>query len=168
MSCSLREYQPEDLERCRELWRALSQRHRDIYGDSSIGGDDPGLELDGHLRHPGLAKLWVAASEGEILGFCGLLVQDGEAELEPIVVDPAHRGRGIGARLARAAIDESRRLGVAYVNVRPVGRNLEAIRFFHREGFQLLGRLELSIPLEGATPFGTRKTTCVHGLPFDF
>jgi L-amino acid N-acyltransferase YncA len=56
----------------------------------------------------------------------------------------------MGALLAQRAIAESRRLGVKYVNVRPVARNLEAIRFFHRQGFRLLGRFELSIALEGA------------------
>jgi hypothetical protein len=34
------------------------------------------------------------------------------------------------------------------LNVRPVGRNLEAIRFFYRAGFELLGRPELFMDLQ--------------------
>ncbi len=168
MAAALREYRPEDLEQCRQLWRALTQRHRDIYGDPTIGGADPGLEFDEHLVHPHLSKLWVAELDERLVGFCGLLVEGDESELEPIVVHPDQRSRGIGALLAGRAISESRRLGVKYVNVRPVARNLEAIRFFHREGFRLLGRFELSIPLDAAAAFGSKLETVIHGLRFEY
>ncbi len=168
MSPSLREYEPGDLERCRELWRSLTQRHRDIYDDPTLGGPDPGVEFDAYLRDPQLRGVWVAEVAGQILGLCGLLLRADEAELEPIVVDPRHRRLGIGALLARQAISASRRLGAKYVNVRPVARNLEAIRFFHREGFRLLGRFELSTPLEGASSFGSSRRIEVHNLTFEY
>jgi GNAT superfamily N-acetyltransferase len=168
MAMTVRDYRPEDLEQCRQLWRALTQRHREIYGDPSIGGTDPGRELDEHLTHPQLSKIWVAEDADRLLGFCGLLVQGEESELEPIVVDPEHRGRGIGALLARQAIAEAQRLGLKYINVRPVARNREAIRFFHREGFRLLGRFELSIALDAASPFAWSETMTLHGLRFEY
>jgi len=168
MSVSIREYDPRDLDRCRALWRSLVQRHRDIYGDPALGGPDPGTEFDAYRENPQLHRVWVAESDGKVVGLCGLLVQGEESELEPIVVDPEHRSRGIGALLAAQAIAESRRLGFKYVNVRPVARNVEAIRFFHREGFRLLGRFELSIALDAASPFGSSRSTDVHGLPFEF
>jgi GNAT superfamily N-acetyltransferase len=168
MPASIRQYQRNDLDRCRELWRSLTQRHRDIYDDPTLGGSDPGVEFDEYLTHPQLHRLWIAQLAHQVLGFCGLLVRGEECELEPIVVDPTHRSRGIGALLAQQAIAESRHLGMKYVNVRPVARNLEAIRFFHREGFRLLGRFELSIALEGASPFGSTRTTKMHGLTFEY
>jgi len=164
---AVREYGSADLPACRELWRSLTQRHRDLYADPTLGGPDPGVEFDAHLEHPALHRIWVATDEDRILGLCALLVQGEEAELEPIVVAPEHRGRGVGARLARHAIAESRKLGVKYVNVRPVARNLEALRFFHREGFRLLGRFELSIALDAASPFGSSRSTKLHGLTFE-
>ncbi len=42
----IRDYAPADLPVCRELWRALNRRHREIYDDLTIGGDDPGMEFD--------------------------------------------------------------------------------------------------------------------------
>lgn len=168
MAATIREYRSQDLEGCRAVWRSLTQRHRDLYGDPTLGGEDPGLEFDEHLGRKDLHRIWVAVEGERVLGFCGLLVGGEESELEPIVVDPQHRGRGIGASLATEAIHESRELGMKYVNVRPAARNLEAIRFFHREGFGLFGRLELSMALEAATPFGSRRSTVVHGLDFEF
>jgi len=168
MAAAVRQYRHHDLERCRELWRNLTQRHRDIYEDPTLGGPDPGIEFDEHLKHPQLHRLWVAELTHQVVGFCGLLVRGEESELEPIVVDPSHRGRGIGALLAQHAIAESRRLRVKYVNVRPVARNLEAIRFFHREGFRLLGRFELSIALEGASAFGSTRTIEIQSLIFEY
>jgi hypothetical protein len=43
VSVIIREYTPADVDACRDLWRALTQRHRDIHGDPSIGGADPGI-----------------------------------------------------------------------------------------------------------------------------
>jgi GNAT superfamily N-acetyltransferase len=168
MSVTIREYTPADLEACRGLWRALTQRHRDIYRDPSIGGADPGMAFDEYLSHPRLSKLWVAVLDGELVGLCGLLVEHEESELEPIVVCASHRNRGIGVRLAQHAIAESRRLGMKFINVRPVARNVEAIAFFHREGFRLLGRLELSLRLNaGPFPDGEQSID-VHGVRFRF
>jgi N-acetylglutamate synthase-like GNAT family acetyltransferase len=164
----IRAYQPSDLERCRELWCALVQRHRDLYADPSIGGDAPGLELDAHLARPDLVQLWVAERDGRIVGLCGLLLAGEESELEPIVVDPAQRNRRVGAALAARAIEESRRLGVRFVNVRPVGRNVEAIRFFQRAGFRILGRLELSLQLGGQAIEEPGRDVDVHGVRFAF
>jgi N-acetylglutamate synthase-like GNAT family acetyltransferase len=144
------------------------QRHRDLYADPTIGGDDPGRELDEHLARPDLAKLWVAELDGRVVGLCGLLLAGEESELEPIVVDPARRNAGVGAALAARAIAESRRLGMKFVNVRPVGRNVEAIRFFQREGFRILGRLELSLQLGGQAIEELGRSVDVHGIRFAF
>ncbi len=54
MSAHIRRYASRDLDRCRELWVELTQHHRDIYGDPSIGGVDPGSFLTSIL--PVLAR----------------------------------------------------------------------------------------------------------------
>lgn len=38
-----------DLEECRSPWAEIVQRNRVIFDDTSIGGEDPGMEFDGHL-----------------------------------------------------------------------------------------------------------------------
>lgn len=164
----IRAYAPEDLEPCRELWRALNRRHREIYADPTIGGEDPGLEFDAHVADPRLAGLWVAECGGVLVGLCGLLVEHGEGELEPIVVAASQRGKGTGALLARRVLAEARKRSLGFLNVRPAGRNVDAIRFFHREGFELLGRLELCIGLEDDVDPDGGGEVDVHGLRFRF
>jgi hypothetical protein len=69
---SIREYRLSDLPACRALQRELVERHREIYGDPGIGGDDPGAGFDLHLRNPELAGLWVALAFFHERGFATL------------------------------------------------------------------------------------------------
>jgi GNAT superfamily N-acetyltransferase len=164
---TIREYTEADLEGCRDLWRDLTQRHRDIYEDPTIGGDDPGPYFDEHyLPDDKPVKLWVAELDGALVGLCGLLLKDGEGELEPIIVKDGERNAGIGAQLAQTAIAEAERRGVSAIVVRPVGRNVEAIRFFHREGFEVLDRVELAKPIN--RPNRPAGTADVHGRTFSY
>lgn len=146
----IRPYRPPDRDACRELWRELTQHHRDIYDDPSIGGADPGVHFDEYLEHPKLAGAWVAEDEGEVVGLTGLLVEGAEAEIEPVVVRAARRARGIGRRLIERMLLEARARGARSVSIRPVARNALAIRRFHDAGFRILGHLEMFQRLEGA------------------
>ena len=42
----IREYASADYSACRMLWVELTEHHRRIYEDPSIGGDDPGGAFD--------------------------------------------------------------------------------------------------------------------------
>ena len=139
----IRRYEPEDLQACRLLWKELTERHRQIYSDDSIGGPDPGTYFDSHLAKTGLERLIVAEAGSQVVGLAGLLQEGEEAELEPLVVSEPHRSSGIGRRLVEAAIVEAKKLGVTSLSVRPVARNIEAIRFFKDCGFENLGHVEM-------------------------
>lgn len=128
----------------------------------------PSRDLRRLDKNSQLSQIWVACSDKAILGLCGLLVYEGESEIEPLVVDPDHRNLGIGSVLVERAISRSRELGAKFVNVRPVARNVDAIRFFHRAGFGLLGRLELSIALNSTPSTSSERTANLHGLRFDY
>jgi N-acetylglutamate synthase-like GNAT family acetyltransferase len=144
----IRVYQEKDLEDCRSLWAELTQHHRELYNDPSIGGAQPGLFFDRHLKQAGANHIWVAERDGRVIGLVGLLFSGLEAEVEPIIVLRDCRGAGVGQSLLAQAVAAARQAGVHYLNVRPVSRNLEAILFFFREGFELLGRPELFMDLQ--------------------
>jgi GNAT superfamily N-acetyltransferase len=145
-SLSIRPYTSDDLGACRALWRELTERHRELYDDPTFGGADPGLAFDEHLTVA--ERIVVAELGGKIVGLAGLLVEDERAELEPIVVAEEARGSGVGRALAEAIIADARDLGFPRLRVRPVGRNTEAIRFFHTLGFDVLGRVDLRLDFE--------------------
>ena len=163
MSPSIRPYETRDLAACRDLWLALTQRHRDIYDSPTIGGDDPGLHFDEHLARQDLAGLWVAELKSVVVGFTGLLREGDEAEVEPIVVREDARSRGIGRALLRHAEAEAKRLGATSLNIRPVARNVEAIRLFVAEGFDVLGHVQLFKKL-GPSRTAWREGASLHGL----
>jgi GNAT superfamily N-acetyltransferase len=149
MSVRIRRYEPGDLEACRSLWVELTQQHRDIYEVETIGGDDPGLIFDEHLERVGPDNVWVATDGEDVIGLTGILETDELVEVEPVIVALNRRGAGIGRALVDHVIGVARERGVSFLSVRPVGRNTDAIRFFHESGFTTLGHIEMFIDLEG-------------------
>ena len=150
MDVVVRGYEERDRDACRGLWRELTQTHRDLYDDQSIGGDrDLGDYFDEHLERAGADRVWVAEARGRIVGFTSVLVEDEQraGELEPVVVAPDARRAGVGRALVKRAIAAAREIGLRRLDVRPVARNDAALRFFHELGFDTLGQLELLLYL---------------------
>jgi GNAT superfamily N-acetyltransferase len=142
-SVEVRTYRSDDREACRALWVELTEWHRTLYRSPGIGGPEPGRQFDEHLARVGPDHIWVAETGGRLVGLAGLIADEGDAELEPLVVSEGFRGQGIGRRLAEAVIASARARGVRQLKVRPVARNEDAIRVFHRLGFDILGQIEL-------------------------
>lgn len=141
---AIRPYQDQDRDACHELWRELTQRHRDIYGNQGIGGADPGAYFsDGYRTDKRLVESWVAELDGAVVGLTGMLMDDGDAEIEPVVVAEAHRSQGIGGKLIEHVIEQARERKIGTIKIRPVARNAEAIRCFARHGFDVLGHVEM-------------------------
>ncbi len=71
--------------------------------------------------------------DGRALGFAGA----GDGKLEMLFIEPAHRGKGVGAMLLDLAIRE---LGVTRVDVNE--QNAQARGFYEHKGFEVIGRSE--------------------------
>ena len=148
----IRNYTRDDIEICRSLWAEMVQKHRDIYDDPSIGGENPGLEFDTHLKLVGPNKIWLADLENKVIGLTALIQNGEEAEIEPIIVTNQYRGKRIGEVLIRHAVEEAKKLGVVCLSVKPVARNKEAISFFYDCGFRTLGHIQLFMWLGESSP----------------
>lgn len=135
----VRGYTSADYSASRNLWVELTEHHRRIYEDELIGGDDPGSGFDDYLAVPERVASWVAESAGSIVGLTGLFDHGTSGEVEPVVVAEWFRGRGVGRLLIDHVVAESMRRGHEYLAIRPVARNVEAIRRFYAAGFRTLG-----------------------------
>jgi GNAT superfamily N-acetyltransferase len=149
MSLIIRNYRDDDREQCRSLWRELTEWHREIYQDQTIGGEHPEDYFDKHLAKVGPERLWVAVHDSRVVGLVGLIVEGNEAEIEPVIVCKAYRGKGVGKQLIETVISETRKIGVRLLNVRPVARNMETIKFLYKQGFKNLGYVELFMDFSG-------------------
>jgi GNAT superfamily N-acetyltransferase len=164
----VRDYAPADHAACRMLWAELTEHHRRIYEDPSIGGDDPGGGFEGYLAMPGRVASWVAELDGQVAGLTGLLDRGTSGEVEPVVVTGRLRGRGIGRLLIERVAAEAVARGYEYLAIRPVARNVSAIQRFYDSGFQTLGgHVDLTMDLAG------RRTRWLdgarlHGLEFRY
>ncbi|HTZ93662.1 MAG TPA: GNAT family N-acetyltransferase [Streptosporangiaceae bacterium] len=164
----VRGYGDGDYDACRSLWAELTLYHRQIYGDPSIGGEDPGAGFDGYLATAGRVGSWVAESHGKVVGLTGLFDRGTSGEVEPVVVAELVRGLGIGRLLIGRVVEEARARGYEYLAIRPVARNVAAVRRFHAAGFRSLGgHVDLTMDLAPRRHEWLPGVT-LHGLDFDY
>ncbi len=109
---------------------ALALRHRVFCEEQGVAID---LELDG--RDDDALHL-VAVSSGRVVGTCRLVLDGATAKLGRMAVEPAQRGRGIGALLLARAEDEARSAGASRMalNAQSAAQSLYA-----RGGFEPRG-----------------------------
>jgi len=142
-SYMVRKYHPKDRGQCRALWRELTEWHREIYQDQNIGRIHPEDYFDKHLAEIGSDRIWVATDKEQVVGFIGLIVKGNEGEVEPLIVSRAYRLKGIGKLLLKEVVREAPSMGIRLLSVKPIARNVEAIKFFYKQGFKNLGEVEL-------------------------
>jgi ribosomal protein S18 acetylase RimI-like enzyme len=90
------------------------------------------------------AVLLVAEEIGEVVGYTyarnaghdWMSLRGPAGELHDIVVDPAHRGKGVGARLLDATIRALEEMGAPRVVLSTAYRNNAAQRLFDHAGFR--------------------------------
>ncbi len=166
----IRAYRDVDYTICRALWTELTQHHRMIYDDPTIGGSDPGAGLDTYLAIPKRIGTWVAESDGVIIGMTGLIAGtwQGEGEIEPVVVTANCRLQGIGTQLVQRDLVEARKAGIHSLSVRPAARNKSAILFFVKSGFNTAGYVDLYQDLDAVRERKRHSGIMVHGIELKY
>ncbi len=168
MAVDIRNYADRDLETCRGLWAQLTEWHRVIYDSPGIGGDNPGMQFDEHLAKVGRQRIWLAERDGVVVGMTGLQPGSDEStlEIEPIIVTPEARGAGVGRALIVHLVEVIRNEGHRDLNVKVVGRNSDAIRFYHDLGFDKIGYFELFLDTRPETDQPWRDGETIAGRRF--
>ncbi len=136
-----------------------------IYQDPTIGGEHPEDYFDKHLAKVGSNQLWVAVHNSRVVGLVGLIIEENEAEIEPLIVSKDHRCKGIGKRLIETVVSEARKEGVRFLNVKPVVRNMKAIKFLYEQGFRNVGHIDLFMDFSNYT---WKPGLEIHGYKFNF
>ena len=80
----------------------------------------------------------MAVIESDVVGLTDLVDHGSSGEVEPVVVPESRRQQGIGRVLIKRASTEAIRRGYEYLAIRPVARNIKAIRNFYDVGFRTL------------------------------
>jgi GNAT superfamily N-acetyltransferase len=93
------------------------------------------------IEQPEAGRIYCARLGNQVVGMVSLLFTISTAEgnraawLEDMVVHPDHRGRGIGGKLLRHAIDQARELGCSRITLLTGKTNHSAMQFYQRAGF---------------------------------
>lgn len=85
-------------------------------------------------------RFLVATADGAVVGYLVAVFAADEAEIANVAVDPACRGRGIGARLLDEALAEGGRRGTAQMYLEVRASNVAAQRLYASRGFEGVGR----------------------------
>lgn len=101
-----------------------------------------------------LEAFLVAEADGRVVGCAGLEAYGEVGLLRSLCVHPAHRGRGVGERLVRAALARGRETGVREV----VLLTTTAAPYFHRLGFRQVDRDRLDPRIQASPEF--REVCC--------
>ncbi len=111
---------------------------------------------------------WIAERDGAVLGFCSLIAEGEEAVVEPLVVTTSARSQGAGTALLDTAIAAARKRGVRFLSIRPVARNVDAIRLYHEAGFRLLGQVDMFMDLTGSPPREWKRAITLHDQEMEY
>ena len=115
-----------DLETVRELFREYA---------GSLGFDLVFQDFERELADPlGFYSVVLLAGAQGCVALRDL--GDGACEMKRLYVRPNARGRGLGRRLAEAAIDEARRRGYCRMRLDTVPSMVEAHALYERLGFR--------------------------------
>lgn len=77
----------------------------------------------------------VAEEDGQVVGYAGLLRVMDEGDVTNVAVDEEYRGKGLGARLMTALLEEGKNCGIKEFTLEVRVSNQRAIRLYERLGF---------------------------------
>ena len=88
---------------------------------------------------PATRHYLVAEDGGEVVGYAGIVATGHQADVQTLAVSGARQGRGLGAELLRALLDEAGRRGAGEVLLEVRAENQAAQQLYARHGFERIG-----------------------------
>ena len=113
-----------------EIWENSVRATHDFLPEEEINNLRP-LILNEYFHN---VLLYKYVQDGQIVGFIGTSSDN----IEMLFIDPQFRGKGVGRTLTNFAIKD---LNIEKVDVNE--QNVQALRFYEKLGFKVIGRSEL-------------------------
>jgi len=139
----------EDLPQLVELLHILFMQEHELSPDAAK--QERGLRLI--LANPTIGRIYVARDGARVLGMVNIQKTVSTAEggrvgsFEDFVVRPELRGKGLGTRLIRYAIEQSKAEGLLRLILLTDGDNAGAQRLYEKAGFTRSGMLPMRLAL---------------------
>ena len=118
---------------------AAFARHRDEYTAGAYA--DTVLNSDGVRRRLQEMCLFVAISDGEIVGTIGCSANGSEGQLRGMAVLPDWQGTGVALALLQSAEAELKKSGCGCVSLDTTAPLIQAVRFYTKSGYSASGRV---------------------------
>jgi putative acetyltransferase len=119
----------KDFDEITELWERSVRATHHFLREEDIKFFKPLVRS----QYLGMVKLYCIRDKDRIKGFLGL----SDDKIEMLFIDPEYRGKGIGGQLLKFAIEQQ-----AYSKVDVNEQNTEALAFYKRYGFEVVGRTD--------------------------
>lgn len=85
------------------------------------------------------ALFLVAELEGDIVGYCGVLILSDEGDITSVSVAKSHQGKGVGKTLVKELVERTKQVGVTTLHLEVRQSNQAAISLYQSIGFQEVG-----------------------------
>jgi ribosomal protein S18 acetylase RimI-like enzyme len=140
----IREYDVHDFVGLTELVAEFFTFHRRLTGRGPLPPEEAATIIPQDMLQESSHILVAEPPDGkDIVGFCRVELHEGAYFLREIGVTENWRIRGVGTALLRAAEDYIKEAEKTNLYLSVVPRNIDAIRFFVRRGYDIINTLEL-------------------------
>ncbi|MFX1582145.1 MAG: GNAT family N-acetyltransferase [Promethearchaeota archaeon] len=141
---TVREYDVKDFAVLTNLVAEFFTFHRHLQGRGPLPPEEAAIIIPQDMLQEFSQILVAETTEGkDVIGFCRVELHEGAYFLRELGVTENWRIRGVGTALLRAAEDYIRELGKSNLYLSVVPRNIDAVRFFVRRGYDILNTMEL-------------------------
>ena len=130
----------EDAGAISDCLQAAFARHCDEYSPGAYA--DTVLDANGVSRRMHEMCLFVAVSEGKIVGTVGCVASGEEGHLRGMAVMPDWQGRGVGSGLLALAEAELKSLRCRRITLNTTEPLLRAIQLYETHGYSASGRVQ--------------------------
>jgi ribosomal protein S18 acetylase RimI-like enzyme len=163
----VRTYDVKDFSSLTNLVAEFFTFHRQLQGRGPLPPEEAATIIPQDMLQESSHILVAETKEASaVVGFCRVELHEGAYFLRELGVTENWRIRGVGTALLRAAEDYIKEVGETNLFLSVVPRNIDAVRFFVRRGYDILNTMELRTAV--AEEKITRKPLHFLGLQFRY